>query len=147
MIRVRAYVISRNNQRIFAGDPGVAVWWADRKDALRVLACDKFTTQAFNLHAIVLTLTAMRGLERWGAYTIEQAIEGARLALPSPEVETLDWRLIFKAPPLTAGLAKIDILDMVNTRYRRMAGEANGDDSELRRLNLAIEAARKELTT
>lgn len=145
LMAARFYVISRNNQRIFAGDPGVAVWWVDAKNELRVLASDKFDTQAHNLHAIVLTLAAMRGLERWGAYTIEQAVEGARIALPAPETETLDWKLVFKAPPVAAGLAKNDILDIVNARYRRMCAEANGDQNEIRRLNLAVEAARLEL--
>ncbi len=51
---------------------------------------------------IYLTLDAMRALERWGAYTMEQAVEGAKLALPPPE--------------------------------------------GMERLNLAIEAARKELS-
>lgn len=43
------------------------------------------------------------------------------------------------------GQNKQDLLDILNARYRRMAAEAHDDEAELRRLNLAIEAARKEL--
>ena len=147
---IKQWIISRNNQRIFAGDPGVAVWWnhPPKKPGgaveLRVLACDRYDSVAKNLHAIYLTLDAMRALNRWGAYTLEQAIEGAKLALPAPEgADTINWRAVFGDVP--AGLAAIDALAVVNGRYRRKAAEANGDDSELRRLNLAVELARKEL--
>ena len=93
---------------------------------------------------IYLTLDAMRALERWGAYTMEQAVEGAKLALPPPEgMETLEWRTVFGA--VADGLSKHDALAIVNARYRRQAAEANDDQKELTRLNLAIEAARKEL--
>jgi hypothetical protein len=144
------YVISRNNQRIFAGDPAAALWWSSRKPPasgpnLRVLACDKYTSMAANAHAIYLTLDAMRALERWGAYTMEQAIEGAKLALPPPPgADAVDWRMVLGA--VAAGVACEDALAIVNARYRRKAADAQGDEAELRRLNLAIEAARKELT-
>jgi hypothetical protein len=141
--RIRSYVISRNNQRIFAGDPGVALWWLDRRGELRVLACDKYTKLADNLRAIYLTLDAMRALERWGAYTAEQAAEGARLALPAPEGERPPrWRDIFSYTP---GLANEKQLVLAEHTYRSMAREAAGDEARLRGLNLAIEAARKEL--
>src|SRR4051812_45118184 len=64
--RIRQYILSRNNQRIFAGDPAAALWWIDRKSELRVLACDKYPTLGANLRAIRKTLDAMRALERWG---------------------------------------------------------------------------------
>jgi len=142
------FVISRNSQRMFAGDPGVAVWWVQKRahdnvaPDLRVLACDQYTSQGANAHAIALTLEAMRALERWGAYTAEEASEGARIALPPPaDMATIDWRAVLGG---IAGVAGADALDIVNARYRRLAANAGQDQDELRRLNLAIELARKE---
>jgi len=137
------WVISRNAQRIFAGDPGVALWWVHEIGDLRVLACDKYLTQAANAHAIGLTLEAMRVLELWGAYTAEEASEGARIALPPPaDMAALDWRAVLG--DVTRGLAGADALDILNARYRRLAANAAGNEDDLRRLNLAVELARKE---
>jgi hypothetical protein len=142
---IRQYIISRNNQRIFAGDPAAALWWADREGELRVLACDKYVKLADNLRAIYLTLDAMRALERWGAYTAEQAAEGARLALPAPQGERApDWR---KVLGYVSALPNDKQLVLVEHTYRSMAREAAADEARLRTLNLAIEAARKELAS
>lgn len=68
----------------------------------------------------------------------------AALALPPPPgANEIVWRVVLgDVPP---GLPKEDALAIVNSRYRKRAAEASGDDGELRRLNLAVEAARKEL--
>jgi hypothetical protein len=140
--RIRQFIISRNHQRIYAGDPGAAVWWLDRKRQLRVLACDKWTTLGENLHAIRLTLEAMRALERWGAYTAEQAAEGARPALPPPGYEAARrWREVL-AMPHADGLSAEDQLVLAERRYRERSRGKGEADLEL---NAAIEAARKEL--
>ncbi|HEY5054687.1 MAG TPA: hypothetical protein VII58_00915, partial [Acidobacteriaceae bacterium] len=47
-------------------DPGVAVYF-ERKGKRMVFACDKFHLHRENLHAIALTIEALRGIERWGA--------------------------------------------------------------------------------
>lgn len=139
---IRKFIVSRNNQRIYAGDPAAAVWWISRSGELRVLACDKHIKLADNLHAIRLTLQAMRALERWGAYTAEQAAEGARLALPPPEGMSADWR---KLLGYVSGVPNDKQLVLAEHAYRSMSREAAGDEDKQRTLNLAIEAARKEL--
>lgn len=142
------YVVSRNNQRVYAGDPAVALWWMDRKTKeLRVLACDKYDAMAANAHAVYLTLDAMRALERWGAYTMEQAAQGARLALPPPEGMSAPapWRSVLgELPP---GVSGEDAIAVVQARYRKKMAECNGDGPEAVKLNLAIERAREELFT
>lgn len=82
----------RRGQRL--EDPGVAVWWG-RPD-LCVLACDQWTDSHQNLRAIGLTLAALRACDRYGAYTVEQALEGARLALPPPASDEIDWPAILE---------------------------------------------------
>lgn len=139
---VRHFIISRNNQRIFAGDPGAAVWWTDSRGELRVLACDKYQKLADNLHAIRLTLEAMRALERWGAYTAEQAAEGARLALPppAPAAGPSWWEVL--------GVERSWPLPAIEQIWRGRADKAHpdrgGSPEAMAALNAAIDAARKE---
>ena len=124
-------------------DPAAALWWDHPGLGLRVLACDQYARVHDNLYAIALTLDALRGLERWGAYTMEQAIEGAKLALPPPAGSAnIVWRQVLGDVP--KGIEKVDALAVINARYRRMAQEAGDDEGEKLRLNLAVEAARLE---
>ena len=55
-------------------DPGIAVWWVDTKGNERVMACDRYHTAVENMHAIELSLAALRGLERWGARSEERRV-------------------------------------------------------------------------
>jgi protein gp37 len=145
-VRDGDYIVSRNRTRAFAGDPGVALWWLDRKKQLKVVACDKYDTIAANLHAIYLTLDAMRALDRWGAYTIEQASEGAKVAMlpPPPSHEARHWTKIFQMAAYDT-LAPLDRLAIAERRYRQEMANAGADEKAMVRFNLAIEAARKEL--
>lgn len=141
--RVRQYIVSRNNQRIFAGDPGAAVWWLDpKKKDLRVLACDRYSKLADNLHAIALTLEAMRALERWGAYTAEQAAEGTRLALPAPDAPTgPPWWTVLEVDrtwPLDA------IETIARTRAAKHHPDTGGSVEAFQRFNDALAEARRE---
>lgn len=130
-------------------DPAVALWWNMRgKDGLgpmlRVLGCDRYRLQEHNAYAIGLTLEALRAVERYGTYTLEQAAEGARLALPAPPGSTpLAWRDLLGDVPRE--LEKVDAVALVNARYRRIAMERHGDQEYMVTLNAAIEQAREEL--
>jgi hypothetical protein len=121
-------------------DPGVALWWSMRAPSgptLRVLACDQYKLAEANAHAIALTLEALRGCARWGAYSEEQAIEGARLALPAPDAAGLNrpWHEIL-------GVAETVPLAVCDAAYRALAKQRQGDHRQMVELNLAIEAAR-----
>ena len=61
-------------------DHGVAVWFV-LKGEERVLACDRWARIEENLHAIALHIAALRGQQRWGVGTAEQAFAGF-VALP-----------------------------------------------------------------
>lgn len=111
---------------------------------LRVLACDRYDAQWKNLRAIVKTLDAMRGIERWGAYSADQAAEGAKLALPPPEGAVQQpWRAILGDLP--AWLTGEDAVAVVQSRWRKAMAECNGEGPKAVALNLAIESARAEL--
>ena len=68
-------------------DPGVAVYWTDKKRNPHVMAIDSYFTIADNLAAIAATLEAMRAIERHGgAVVMDRAFEGFA-ALPAPAAE------------------------------------------------------------
>lgn len=64
-------------------DPGVAVYFNLRK--LRcALACDRWSTLSHNIWAIAKHIEALRGQDRWGVGSIDQAFAGyAALNAPS----------------------------------------------------------------
>lgn len=64
-------------------DPGVAVYF-DLKRRPTVLACDKWDRVADNIVALAKHIEAMRGMDRWGVGTLEQAFTGYQ-ALPAPD--------------------------------------------------------------
>ncbi len=63
-------------------DSGVAVYF-DWKNKPIVFACDKYRTVEDNLWAIVKHIEALRGQERWGVGSLDQAFAGYA-ALPDP---------------------------------------------------------------
>jgi hypothetical protein len=65
-------------------DPGVAAYFS-YKGKLRVIACDKWITIEENLRAIYLTISAQRGIGRWGTAQMMDATFDGMLALPDPK--------------------------------------------------------------
>ena len=63
-------------------DPGVAVYFTIKEKPVS-LACDKWVHVEDNIWAIAKHIEALRGQERWGVGSIEQAFAGYT-ALPAP---------------------------------------------------------------
>jgi hypothetical protein len=121
-------------------DPGVAVYFR-LKNQPRAMSCDRWDELASNIHALALSIEAMRGIERWGSSDmVERAFTGFT-ALPPAEH---DWRAVF-------GLASPSSprLDLVKDAYRALALKAHpdrgGSTEAMARLNAAMEAAEREL--
>lgn len=74
-------------------DSGVAVYFT-LKGRERVLACDKWDRVADNLAAIAAHIDAMRGIERWGVGTIDQAFAGYTALPAKGETSTSSWRSV-----------------------------------------------------
>jgi DnaJ-domain-containing protein 1 len=62
-------------------DPGVAVYFRLNGEQ-QCIPCDKWSSVPDNLHAIELTISALRGLERWGAKEMVNAAFRGFKALP-----------------------------------------------------------------
>ena len=143
------------------GDVGAAVYWTreERRAGKWQLVpycmpCDRWDRIADNLYAIALSIEALRGMERWGAVSIEQAFAGFAALPPGggeqviPPQPTMDWRNILGGswPHLEAA----ELLAIAKARPRRLIADAHpdagGDVSRAAELNAAMEAAEQELT-
>lgn len=122
-------------------DPGIALYFTLKSKRL-VLACDKWTAAADNIAAIAAHIDTLRGQQRWGVGTAEQAFAGY-VALPSPD--QINWRSILGIPTDT----EVNLL-MVEARYRELAfkhhPERGGSEEQMIQINRARDEARRELS-
>jgi hypothetical protein len=86
------------------GDVGVAVYWARYehrrgRDELVpfCMPCDKWNRIADNLYAIGMSIEALRGMERWGCVSVEQAFAGFAALPPGSGHDSAQrpWRVVF----------------------------------------------------
>ena len=120
-------------------DRGVAVYFKlDGAD--RVLACDRYLSCAGNIAAIANHIDALRRIERYGVGTVAQAFAGYA-ALPPPGAENRPpWRAMMEFGPNDRVTA-----DVVQARYRSLAKLVATNEGALLNLNLARDAAMREL--
>lgn len=123
-------------------DRGVAVYFRlGGKD--RVLACDIWTTVAGNIAAIAAHIECIRGIDRYGVGTLDQAFAGYD-ALPPPGADNRPpWR---KVLGVEGDVSRETIL----TAYRNRAKAAHpdlpgGSHEAMAVLNAARDAALQEL--
>lgn len=114
-LRVRNDGIPYSNQRM-PDDPGVAVYFDWKKKPI-VFACDKYRTVEDNLWAIVKHLEALRGQERWGVGSLDQAFAGYQ-ALPDPNRREW-WEVLHVAPTASN--------DEIKQAYLRLAKQHHPD--------------------
>ncbi len=120
-------------------DSGIAVYFKLDGQSV-VLSCDRWRTVKENTHAIALSVSAMRGLDRWGVSEILKRVFTGFAALPAPPESDQWWRilnidrestteeirkvyrqLIKKAHPDVGGTA--DFSAKLNEAYRRALKE------------------------
>lgn len=120
-VPVRRDGLPYSNQRE-PSDPGAAVYFkVDGKPT--VLACDKWNTVGDNLWAIAKHIEAVRGQDRWGVGSLEQAFAG--YAALEQQTQASCWEVL-GIPPVTAsqnGTGQNAIMDA----YRRKARETHPD--------------------
>lgn len=117
-------------------DPGVAVYFT-LKNRPVVLACDKWERVECNLWAIAKHIEALRGQERWGIGTVEQAFTGY-MALPAPMVLKPWWEVL--------GLIEDCRYESALDRYRHLAKinhpDNGGDTANMAEINTAWDDAK-----
>lgn len=151
-----------------SSDPGVAIYWSrvewrgtPGKESRTVtvpycMPCDRFTRIADNFYAVGMSIEALRGMERWGCVSVEQAFAGFA-ALPPGSGESVNaapvarpWREVLGVGPELAGLGGDDLLVIARSRHRKLIAEAHpdrgGDVVRAAEINAALEAAEREIT-
>jgi len=120
-------------------DAGVAVYFT-RKQKQVVFACDRFDLLRDNMLSLAKTIEALRGIERWGASEmLERAYSGFK-QLNAENGEAPWWVVLGVAE--TATLAEINLA--WQTAAKAAHPDVAGGDAELmKRLNVAVQQARK----
>lgn len=122
-------------------DPGVAAYWRQPTGTgyvERVIACDRWDRLHDNVHAISLSIGALRGLDRWGATDlVDKAFEGFKMLPPAKRA----WFEVLGVQPDAP-------LSVVEAAYKALAKERHpdhgGEVAAFRELSEAIAEARKE---
>lgn len=115
-------------------DPGVALYFClAGKDT--ALACDKWDRVADNIVAIAKHIEALRGIERWGVGTREQAFAGYQ-ALPPPEQW---WQVLDVSPSATP--TEIDAA--WREKMRGAHPDAGGSNAAASRINQARDEGKR----
>lgn len=119
-------------------DPGVAVYFVRNKQQ-QCIPCDRWDKVEDNIHAIYLTVAALRGIERWGSGKMMDAAFTGFKALPTATI--MQWWQVLNLPSNATA-------DDVTTAYRRQAmlnhPDRGGDVDAMARINAAYEQFKKE---
>jgi hypothetical protein len=118
-------------------DAGVAVYF-QRNGRGMVFACDRYDYVRDNLHALALTIEAMRGIERWGASEMMERAFSGFLQLNAENDGTSWWKTLQLSPDAT--------VEQIERAYREFAKLAHpdapgGSDTAMSALNLARDQA------
>jgi len=120
-------------------DPGVAVYLKLRgKDYC--FACDRWDKVGDNIAAIAKHLEAIRGMERWGVGSLNQAFQGY-LALPEKSSGVGWWTVLGVSPNAS--------VEEIKQAYRRLSLEnhpdAGGDRDDWEKVQQAYEIAKEAI--
>jgi hypothetical protein len=121
--------------------PGVAVYFK-RKGKQMCFACDAWAHVQDNMHAITLTISALRGIARWGTGDMMEAAFTGFTALPE-KVGGVSWWEILGVPINATE-------EQINEAYRAKAKilhpDAGGNHDDFVKLNEAYRAATLQRT-
>jgi hypothetical protein len=120
-------------------DGGAAVYFTYKAKPM-CFACDRYRLVKENIHAIGLTIEALRGIERWGASDMmERAFRGFAAL---PENASQSWSTVLGFQP-----GSVVTADMVESRFRELAmqhhPDKGGNPDKFRQLVSARDAARQ----
>jgi len=129
------------NQKPSNGDAGIAVYFRMHGKQPRSLACDKWSTPQENIHALELTVAAMRGLDRWGASDMLDRVFSGFAALPDLS-GTKPWWEELRIPK---GSTLRDVEAAFRERMKRAHPDHGGSHDAAQRLTNAMREARNDL--
>lgn len=118
-------------------DTGVAVYFS-LKGKQYSMPCDRWNSATDNLWALCCHISAMRGQNRWGVASVEQAFAGFK-SLAGTTQDPYWWEVL--------GVSLHDATkDLINAAYRERAKELHpdlkgGDSDRMKMLNVARDKA------
>lgn len=119
-------------------DPAIAVYFK-HKGKQYCFASDRWDRAKDNMHAIKLTVEAVRGIERWGTSDMmEQAFKGFQ-ALPSGQDE---WWVVLGIP---RNATPEQIKDAMRAQARVHHPDCGGSDHMMAKINEAYQKALLEI--
>lgn len=145
-LRGRSVVLSTNvslrndglpyaNQRQ-PDDTGVAIYFIDKNGGRKCFACDRWRKIEDNMHAIEMTIAALRGIERWGSGEDMEAAFSGFAALPPSKRPW--WEVL--------GVTHDSPISTVEQKYRELAQshhpDRGGDPAKMSELNAAFDDAK-----
>jgi len=119
------------------GDHGIAVYF-QLKNRPTVLACDKWNRVSRNLWAIAKHVEALRGQERWGVGSIEQAFAGYAQLPGVGETSGMSW---WKELGVAVNADAETIKSAYYQRSKETHPDKGGSHEAQARLNEAFEQA------
>ena len=134
-----------------ADDPGVAVYFRRQLNGTSVpfaMACDEYDRLPDNCRALVLTIEALRKIERHGSSGLmKQAFSGFAALPPADAVK--HWAHILGIGRLFNGAPASTVLAEVKNKYRELAlkfhSDHGGSQEQIAAINDARDRARAEL--
>lgn len=139
LLRCDSAVISRN--AVLRGqplDPGVAAYFR-LKGADRVLACDKWLRPEENAWAIAKHVEAIRGQQRWGVGSVDQAFAGYT-AIP----EKTGGEAWYETLGVPMDASEEVIRAAWRDKARVFHPDVGGSDEAMARINGALEAGLRQ---
>jgi DnaJ-class molecular chaperone with C-terminal Zn finger domain len=133
-LKVKSNGLPYSGQRT-PDDPGVAVYfqWHDRD---LVFACDKWLSIEDNLWAIVKHIEALRGQERWGVGSLDQAFAGYA-QLPDPDAKQW-WEVLGVSPRASNDEIRAAYLRQVKIHHPDAGGDPVQFDQVQKAYNMAM---------
>ncbi|KUR80791.1 J domain-containing protein [Novosphingobium sp. FSW06-99] len=124
--------------------PPPALWFTLRGQDI-VLACDRWTSAADNIAAIAKHIEAMRGMERWGVGTLDQAFTGY-VALPPQQATRPALRPWWQVLVLHPSATRSEILRAHRELIRKYHPDTGGSEHAASEINQARDEALRELS-
>lgn len=108
-------------------DTGVAVYFT-LDGVQKCFPCDKWKRVEDNIHAIELTISALRGIERWGSKNmVDAAFQGFK-ALPEHTAPNEEKKRYFQ------GMKKAEAITIFKELAKKMHPDLGGDADEFQRM-------------
>jgi hypothetical protein len=139
-LRVRADGLPYSNQRQ-PEDPGVAVYFIWKQKPI-VFACDRWKTVEENLWAIVKHIESLRGQERWGVGSLDQAFAGYAALPAAGQTSGESWWTVLGVPVNAT-------VDVAQEAFRALAKQHHpdrgGEPAQFLRITKAWNQAQEDL--